>query len=107
MLGPNLLNSCIIDTDYLHFPARQFVTYSFRDDAGLAQGAVDGRHHPHPVQPPFLPPCRSESMENADGRLLREGRRSPVLQQMCAPGRRRWAAGWTVQWADPRKESLT
>lgn len=40
MLGPNLLNSCIIETDYLHSPARQFVTYSL----SLAQGVVAGNH---------------------------------------------------------------
>lgn len=34
-LGPNLLNSCIIETDYLCFPARQFVAYCFGGDTGL------------------------------------------------------------------------
>lgn len=60
MLSPNLLNSCIIETDYLRFPARRFVTYSFRSDAGLAQGGMDGNHHPPPVwegwAASFLPP---------------------------------------------------
>lgn len=60
MLGPNLLNPCIIETDYLYFPARQFVTYSFRSDAGLAQGVVYGNHHPPSVPEAeaasFLPP---------------------------------------------------
>lgn len=50
MLGPNLLNSCIIETDYLHFPTRQFATYSFRSDAGLAQGVVNESHDSPPLQ---------------------------------------------------------
>lgn len=49
VLGPNLLNSCIIETDYLHFPARQFATYSFRSDAGLSQGAAGGSCHSCPL----------------------------------------------------------
>lgn len=48
VLGPNLLNSCIIETDYLRFPARQLVSCSSGADAGLARGVVDGSYAPGP-----------------------------------------------------------
>ena len=52
LLGPNLLNSCIIETDYLCFPARQFVGYCFGGETGQTQGVVDGSHNPHALCSP-------------------------------------------------------